>query len=56
MPVTAASTVIDRPFFRALPLVVVIAATEDEANGGVAPVAVDFNLLTPDTSLSLIHI
>jgi len=41
---------IDRPFFRVLPLVVVIAATEDEANGGVAPVVVDFNLLTPASS------
>lgn len=48
-PVTANSAV-DSPFFRALPLVVVIAATEDEANGGVAPVAVDFNLLTPASS------
>lgn len=38
---------IDQPFFRVLPLVVVIAATKDEANGGVAPVVVDFNLLTP---------
>ena len=55
MPVTATSAVIDRPFFRALPLVVVIAATEDEANGGVAPVAVDFNLLTPDTSGAAAH-
>ena len=51
----AAASVIDRPFFRALPLVVVIAATEDEANGGVAPVAVDFNLLTPDTSGAEAH-
>jgi len=50
MPMTAAASFIDRPFFRALPLVVVIAATEDEANGGVAPVAVDFNLLTPASS------
>jgi len=41
---------IDRPFFRVLPLVVVIAATEDEANGGVAPVVVDFNVLTPASS------
>jgi len=52
---TASASVIDRPFFRALPLVVVIAATEDEANGGVAPVAVDFNLLTPDTSGAAAH-
>lgn len=50
IPTTASSAVIDRPFFRALPLVVVIAATEDEANGGVAPVAVDFNLLTSASS------
>lgn len=48
-PMTANSAV-DSPFFRAMPLVVVIAATEDEANGGVAPVAVDFNLLTPASS------
>lgn len=40
----------NRPFFRATALVVVIGATADEANGGVAPVAVDFNLLTPATS------
>ena len=45
-----ASAATDSPFFRVLPLVVVIAATEDEANGGVAPVAVDFNLLTPASS------
>jgi len=50
IPINASSSVIDRPFFRALPLVVVIAATEDEANGGVAPVVVDFNLLTPASS------
>lgn len=55
IPITASSSVIDRPFFRALPLVVVIAATEDEANGGVAPVVVDFNLLTPDTSGAEAH-
>ncbi|MEP4052541.1 MAG: hypothetical protein ABJN22_09880 [Litorimonas sp.] len=45
-----ASAAIDRPFFRALPIVIVIAATEDETNGGVAPVVVDFNLLTPASS------
>lgn len=45
-----ASAAVDRPFFRALPLVVVIAATENETNGGVAPVAVDFNLLLPSSS------
>ena len=55
IPHPAVASVIDRPFFRALPLVVVIAATEDEANGGVAPVAVDFNLLTPDTSGTAAH-
>ncbi len=44
----AAST--DRPFFKAQSLVIVIGATEDEANGGIAPVAVDFNLLTPASS------
>ena len=55
IPTTASSAVIDRPFFRALPLVVIIAATEDESHGGVAPVAVDFNLLTPDTSGSAAH-
>ena len=46
----SANSAVDSPFFRAMPLVVVIAATEDEANGGVAPVAVDFNLLTPASS------
>lgn len=40
----------DKPFFRATALVIVIGATEDEANSGVAPVAVDFNLLTPTSS------
>ncbi|MEP3768063.1 MAG: hypothetical protein ABJM44_14920, partial [Marinomonas sp.] len=35
----------DRPFFNARALVVVIAATEDEANGGEAPFVVDFALL-----------
>ncbi|WP_371397103.1 hypothetical protein [Fretibacter rubidus] len=48
MPAYAATT--DRPYFRAQSLVIVIGATEDEANGGVAPVAVDFNLLTPASS------
>ena len=50
IPATPASAAVDRPFFRVLPLVVVIAATENETNGGVAPVAVDFNLLTPASS------
>lgn len=40
----------DRPFFRVQSLVIVIGATENEANGGVAPVAVDFNFLTPSSS------
>lgn len=47
-PAFAAST--DRPYFKAQAIVVVIGATENESNGGVAPVAVDFNLLTPSTS------
>jgi len=46
----AHASVVDRPFFNAQALVIVIAATEDEANGGVAPVAVDFALLTPSSS------
>lgn len=46
----AYASVIDRPFFNAQALVIVIAATEDEANGGIAPVAVDFALLTPSSS------
>jgi len=45
----ANANVIDRPFFNAQSLVIVIAATEDEANGGVSPVAVDFALLTPSS-------
>ena len=47
---TAAASVIDRPFFNATALVVVIGATEDETNGGEAPVVVDFALL--DKTLS----
>lgn len=47
---SAYANVVDRPFFSAQSLVIVIAATEDEANGGVAPVAVDFALLTPSSS------
>lgn len=39
-----------KPVFRATGLVVVIGATDSEANGGVAPVAVDFNILTPTSS------
>ncbi len=44
------ASIIDRPYFNAQSLVIVIGATENESNGGVAPVAVDFNLLTPATS------
>ncbi|MEP1231332.1 MAG: hypothetical protein ABJG88_11705 [Litorimonas sp.] len=40
----------DRPFFSAQALVIVVAASEDESNGGVAPIAVDFALLTPSSS------
>lgn len=40
----------DRLFFRVQSVVVVIGATENEAKGGVAPVVVDFNLLTPGAS------
>lgn len=46
----AHASAIDRPYLRAQSVVIVIAATEDESNGGVAPVAVDFNLLTPASS------
>ena len=46
----ALASIIDRPFFRANALVVVIGSTEDEANGGVAPVVVDFNLLDQSAS------
>ena len=49
MPIASAD-VRDRTFFRAQALVIVISSTENEANGGVAPVAVDFNLLTPSSS------
>ena len=44
------ASILDRPFIRTQSIVIVIGATEDEANGGVAPVAVDFNLLTPTNS------
>ena len=47
---TPSASVIDRPFLRAQAVVIVISATENETNGGVAPVAVDFNLLTPSSS------
>ena len=46
----AIANIIDRPFFNATAMVIVIGAIEDEANSGVAPVAVDFNLLTPASS------
>jgi len=46
----AMAAVVDRPYFRASAIVIVIGATEDEANGGIAPAAVDFNLLTPASS------
>lgn len=48
--VPAHASLLDRPFFRATSIVIVIGATEDEANGGVAPVAFDFNILTPASS------
>jgi hypothetical protein len=37
---------VDRPFFRASSVVVVVGASDFSENGGTAPVAVDFNLLT----------
>jgi hypothetical protein len=43
---TAIATQIDRPFFRANSVVIVIGATDDDTSGGVAPVVVGFNLLT----------
>jgi len=46
----AYADIVDRPFFNAQALVIVIAASEDESNGGVAPIAVDFALLTPSSS------
>lgn len=41
----AIAATLDRPFFRAKSVVIVIAASDFSENGGVAPVAVDFNLL-----------
>lgn len=41
----AAAATIDRPFFRAQSVVILIGASDFSENGGVAPVAVDFNLL-----------
>lgn len=46
----AYADIIDRPYFNAQSLVIVIGATENETNGGVAPIAFDFNLLTPASS------
>lgn len=48
--VPAQAGLLDSPYFRASAIVIVIGATEDEANGGVAPVAFDFNFLTPASS------
>ena len=45
MASTAYASVIDRPFFRVLGVVVVWAADETNANSGAAPVASDFVLL-----------
>jgi hypothetical protein len=41
----AVAATLDRPFFRAESVVIVIGASDFSENGGVAPVAVDFNLL-----------
>ncbi|NNC38779.1 MAG: hypothetical protein EX271_02095 [Acidimicrobiales bacterium] len=41
----AVAATLDRPFFRAQSIVIVIGANDFSENGGVAPVAVDFNLL-----------
>lgn len=46
----AHASVADRPFFNAQAIVIIIGATDNETNGGAAPVAVDFNLLTPASS------
>ncbi len=43
LPVQARTA--DRPFFRASAIVIVIGATEDQANGGIASVAADFVFL-----------
>jgi hypothetical protein len=47
---TANAGTVDRPFFRANAVVVVIGASDSSENGGTAPVAVDFNLLDNVTS------
>jgi len=44
---TAYASVIDRPFFQVLGVVVVWGGTDFDENGGVAPVVSDFVLLTP---------
>ena len=41
----AVAATVDRPFFRANSVVIVIGANDFSENGGVAPVAVDFNVL-----------
>jgi len=46
----AHASVIDRPFLQAQSIVIVIAGTANETNEGIAPLVVDFNLLTPETS------
>lgn len=43
---SATAGINDRPFFRASAIAIVIGATEDDSNAGVAPVASDFLLLT----------
>lgn len=47
MASTAYASVIDRPFFRVLGVVVVWGATDFDENTGTAPVVSDFVLLTP---------
>ncbi len=42
---SAVADILDRPFFRAGSVVVVIGGSDFSENGGTAPVAVDFNLL-----------
>jgi len=46
---TAYASVIDRPFFQVLGVVVVWGGTDFDDNGGTAPVVSDFVLLTPAT-------
>lgn len=47
MATTAYASVIDRPFFQVLGVVVVWGGTDFDENAGVAPVVSDFVLLTP---------